>query len=219
MVDASTVVATHLNHLLQRYAADLLGRQEVQQLVDKLAEENKALVEDVVPKCVTVTTLQRLLQNLLNEDVSIRDLRTIFDTLAEFEGQQTDVHDLTARVRLALGRAITQKWFGGTSELQVIGLDVQLEQMLTQALNQNSSLEPGLAHTLAQQTQQAMQRLETMGLPTVLVAPHHLRGLLAHFLRRQLPDLAVLSQAEIPDDRTIKVISVIGAQANQGGGQ
>ncbi|RUO42130.1 flagellar biosynthesis protein FlhA [Pseudidiomarina aestuarii] len=219
VVDASTVVATHLNHLLQRYAADLLGRQEVQQLVDKLAEENKALVEDVVPKCVTVTTLQRLLQNLLNEDVSIRDLRTIFDTLAEFEGQQTDVHDLTARVRLALGRAITQKWFGGTSELQVIGLDVQLEQMLTQALNQNSSLEPGLAHTLAQQTQQAMQRLETMGLPTVLVAPHHLRGLLAHFLRRQLPDLAVLSQAEIPDDRTIKVISVIGAQANQGGGQ
>src|SRR5690606_40454032 len=81
VVDASTVVATHLNHLLQRFASDLLGRQEVQQLVDKLSEENKGLVEDVVPKCVTVTTLQRVLQNLLEEDVSIRDLRTIFDTL------------------------------------------------------------------------------------------------------------------------------------------
>ena len=210
VVDASTVVATHLNHLLQRYASDLLGRQEVQQLVDKLAEENKALVEDVVPKCVTVTTLQRVLQNLLEEDVSIRDLRTIFDTLAEFEGQQADAHELTARVRLALGRNITQKWFGGERELQVIGLDVSLENMLSQAMQQNSSLEPGLAMTLSEQTQKALHHAETMGLPPVLVVPHQLRPLLSHFLRRQLRDLVVLSQAEIPDDRTIKVVSVIG---------
>lgn len=213
VVDASTVVATHLNHLLQRFASDLLGRQEVQQLVDKLSEENKALVEDVVPKCVTVTTLQRVLQTLLDEDVSIRDLRTIFDTLAEFEGQQTDAHELTARVRLALGRNIIQKWFAGERELQVMGLDVSLENMLSQALQQNSSLEPGLAMTLQEQTQQAMQRAEAMGLPPVLVVPHQLRPLLAHFLRRQLRDLVVLSQAEIPDDRTIKVVSVIGGSA------
>lgn len=210
VVDASTVVATHLNHLLQRYASDLLGRQEVQQLVDKLSEENKGLVEDVVPKCVTVTTLQRVLQNLLEEDVSIRDLRTIFDTLAEFEGQQADAHELTARVRLALGRNITQKWFGGERELQVIGLDMSLENMLSQALQQNSSLEPGLAMTLSEQTQKALQHAETMGLPPVLVVPHQLRPLLSHFLRRRLRDLVVLSQAEIPDDRTIKVVSVIG---------
>lgn len=210
VVDASTVVATHLNHLLQRYASDLLGRQEVQQLVDKLSEENKALVEDVVPKCVTVTTLQRVLQNLLEEDVSIRDLRTIFDTLAEFEGQQADAHELTARVRIALGRNITQKWFGGARELQVIGLDVSLENMLSQALQQNSSLEPGLAVTLQEQTQKALHHAETMGLAPVLVVPHQLRPLLSHFLRRQLRDLVVLSQAEIPDDRTIKVVSVIG---------
>ncbi len=213
VVDASTVVATHLNHLLQRYSSDLLGRGEVQQLVDRLAEENKTLVEDVVPKCVTLTTLQRILQNLLAEDVSIRDLRTIFDTLAESEGQQSDVHDLTARVRLALGRIITQKWFGSARELQVIGLDMQLEGMLSQALQQNGSLEPGLAHTLQQQTQQALQRAETLGMPPVMVVPHQLRPLLAHFLRRQLPDLVVLSQAEIPDDRSIKVVSVIGESA------
>ena len=210
VVDASTVVATHLNHLLQRYASDLLGRQEVQQLVDKLSEENKALVEDVVPKCVTVTTLQRVLQNLLEEDVSIRDLRTIFDTLAEFEGQQADAHELTARVRIALGRNITQKWFGGERELQVIGLDVSLENMLSQALQQNSSLEPGLAMTLQEQTQKALHHAETLGLAPVLVVPHQLRPLLSHFLRRQLRDLVVLSQAEIPDDRSIKVVSVIG---------
>ncbi|WP_413242899.1 flagellar biosynthesis protein FlhA [Pseudidiomarina sp.] len=213
VVDASTVVATHLNHLLQRYSSDLLGRGEVQQLVDRLAEDNKTLVEDVVPKCVTLTTLQRVLQNLLAEDVSIRDLRTIFDTLAESEGQQTDVHDLTARVRLALGRIITQKWFGSARELQVIGLDMQLESMLSQALQQNGSIEPGLAQTLQEQTQQALQRAETLGMPPVMVVPHQLRPLLAHFLRRQLSDLVVLSQAEIPDDRSIKVVSVIGESA------
>ncbi|MDX1526715.1 MAG: flagellar biosynthesis protein FlhA [Pseudidiomarina maritima] len=213
VVDASTVVATHLNHLLQRYSADLLGRQEVQQLVDKLGEENKALVDDVIPKCVTVTTLQRVLQYLLEEDVSIRDLRSIFDTLAEFEGQQSDVHELTARVRIALGRNITQKWFGGERNLQVMGLDMQLETMLSQALQQNSSIEPSLAMTLQQQTEQGMHKAEAMGLPPVLVVAPNLRPLLSHFLRRQLRDLVVLSQAEIPDDRSIQVVTVIGERA------
>ncbi len=213
VVDASTVVATHLNHLLQRYSADLLGRQEVQQLVDKLGEENKALVDDVIPKCVTVTTLQRVLQYLLEEDVSIRDLRSIFDTLAEFEGQQSDVHELTAQVRIALGRNITQKWFGGERNLQVMGLDMQLETMLSQALQQNSSIEPSLAMTLQQQTEQGMHKAEAMGLPPVLVVAPNLRPLLSHFLRRQLRDLVVLSQAEIPDDRSIQVVTVIGERA------
>lgn len=210
VVDASTVVATHLNHLLQRFASELLGRQEVQQLVDKLAEENKALVEDVVPKCVSLTVLQRILQNLLDEEVSIRDMRTIFDTLAEFEGQNIDAHDLTAQVRLALGRAITQKWFGGEKELHVIGLDVRLEQVLMQAMNSGGSLEPGLAATLQQQAQLALQRQETLGEPPVLVCQHGLRPLLSNFLRRQLPYLVVMSQAEIPDDRTMKITAMIG---------
>ncbi|MCH8501077.1 MAG: flagellar biosynthesis protein FlhA [Aliidiomarina sp.] len=210
VVDASTVVATHLNHLLQRFASELLGRQEVQQLVDKLAEENKTLVEDVVPKCVSVTVLQRILQNLLDEEVSIRDMRTIFDTLAEFEGQNIDAHDLTAQVRLALGRAITQKWFGGEKELHVIGLDVRLEQVLMQAMNSGGALEPGLAATLQQQAQLALQRQETLGEPPVLVCQHSLRPLLSNFLRRQLRYLVVMSQAEIPDDRTMKITAMIG---------
>ncbi|RUO35803.1 flagellar biosynthesis protein FlhA [Aliidiomarina sanyensis] len=210
VVDASTVVATHLNHLLQRFSPELLGRQEVQQLVDKLAKESKELVEDVVPKCVSLAVLQRILQNLLDEEVSIRDMRTIFDTLAEFEGQQADAHELTAQIRIALGRAITQKWFGGARELHVIGLDVRLEQVLMQALNNGGALEPGLAATLQQQAQRALEQQEAMGEPPVLVVQHSLRPLLAHFLRRQLRFLVVMSQAEIPDDRTLKITALIG---------
>jgi len=212
VVDASTVVATHLNHLLHRHAGDMLGRQETQQLLDKLGEESKSLVEDVVPKLVSLTTLQRLLQNLLEEEVSIRDLRTILDTLAEHASPQSDTQDLTAVVRVALGRAITQQWFPGQGELHVIGLDANLEQVLSQAMNGGGAIEPGLADTLMQQTEAAVTRQEALGEPTVLVVPHSLRPLLSRFLRRRLRQLVVMSQAEIPDDRTIRVTALVGGR-------
>lgn len=211
VVDASTVIATHLNHLLHRYAAEMLGRQEVQQLLDKLGDDGKALVEDVVPKIVSHTQLQRLLQNLLDEEVSIRDLRTILDTLAEYGGQQSDVNELLAIVRVALGRAITQQWFPGQSDLEVIGLDPGLEQVLTQAINNGGALEPGLAETLMEQTRLALEHHEASGAAPVMVVPHGLRGLLARFLRRRLRHLAVMSQLEIPDDRTLRVTQWVGA--------
>ena len=213
VVDASTVVATHLNHLLHHHSAEMLGRQEVQQLLDKLGEDSKALVEDVVPKAVSLTVLQRLLQNLLEEDVSIRDMRTILDTLAEHAGQNADAHELTAQVRVALGRAITHQWFPGQDELHVIGLDSNLEQVLGQALNGGGALEPGLADTLMEQAAAALERQEAAGEPPVLVVQHGLRPLLAHFLRRRLRHLVVMSQAEIPDDRTLRVTSMIGGTA------
>ncbi|RUO59087.1 flagellar biosynthesis protein FlhA [Pseudidiomarina insulisalsae] len=210
VVDASTVVATHLNHLLQQHAGDLLGRDEVQKLIAKLGEENQALVDDVIPKCVSVTQLQRILQQLLDEEVSIRDLRTIFDKLAEFEGQQVDVANLVAEVRIALGRTIVQHWFGGTRELEVIGLEASLEQMLMQAVQQNSAVEPGLAAMLQQQAQQAVQQAQARGQAPVVVVPAALRPLIAHFLRRQVDDIVVLSQAEIPYDKLLKVVQVLG---------
>ncbi|GAA5175089.1 flagellar biosynthesis protein FlhA [Modicisalibacter zincidurans] len=210
VVDAGTVVATHLNHLLHEHAGDMLGRHETQQLLDKLGEDNKALVEDVVPKLVSLTVLQRLLQNLLEEEVSIRDLRTILDTLAEHATAQSDVHDLTSVVRMALGRAITQQWFPGNSELHVIGLDANLEQVLGQAMNGGGAIEPGLADTLMQQTEAGLARQEALGEPPVLVVTPSLRPLLARFLRRRLRHLVVMSQAEIPDDRTIRVTTLIG---------
>ncbi len=210
VVDASTVAATHLNHLLHRHSGDLLGRGEVQQLLDKL---DKALVDEVVPKQVSLTALQRILQNLLEEDVSIRDMRSILDALAEYAPlHQGDVQELSAMVRVALGRAITQQWFAGLPELHVIGLDMGLEQVLGQAIGNGGALEPGLAANLMQQAETALSRQEGNGEPPVLVVPHKLRALLARFLRRRMPHLVVMSLAEIPDDRTLRVTSLIGGQ-------
>ncbi|RCV90884.1 flagellar biosynthesis protein FlhA [Billgrantia montanilacus] len=212
VVDAGTVVATHLNHVLHRHAAEMLGRQEVQKLLDKMGEEQKSLVEDVVPKAINLTTLQRILQNLLEEDVSIRDMRTILDTLAEYAPQQQDANELTALVRIALGRSITQQWFPGQDTLNVIGLEAQLEQVLMQAMNGNGALEPGLAETLMSQSEQALSRHEASGEPPVMVVQHSLRPLLSRFLRRRLRHLVVMSQAEIPDDRTLRVTTLVGGR-------
>ncbi|WP_163575587.1 flagellar biosynthesis protein FlhA [Halomonas faecis] len=212
VVDAGTVVATHLNHLLHRHSAEMLGRQEVQKLLDKLSDDQKSLVEDVVPKAISLTVLQRILQNLLEEEVSIRDMRTILDTLAEYASQQQDPNELTALVRIALGRAITQQWFAGQETLNVMGLDAQLEQVLMQAMNGNGALEPGLAETLMTQAEQALERHEASGEPPVLVVQHALRPLLSRFLRRRLRHLVVMSQAEIPDDRTLRVTTLVGGR-------
>jgi flagellar biosynthesis protein FlhA len=213
VVDASTVVATHLNHLIHEHAAELLGRQEVQQLLDRITKESPALVGDLVPKPLSLTTLQKVLQSLLEESVPIRDMRTILDVLAEHAPQVTDTTELTSLIRLALGRAITQQIFPGNEAIQVIGLDASLDRVLLQALTNSKGLEPGLADNLLREAQTAMARQTAIGLTPVLVVQHPLRVLLARFLRRSLPQLKVLSQAEIPDARTIKVTAIIGGKA------
>ena len=159
-----------------------------------------------------MTVLQRILQNLLDEDVSIRDMRTILDTLAEYAAQQKDPNELTALVRVSLGRAIVQQWFAGQETLNVLGLDAQLEQVLVQAMNGNGAMEPGLAETLMTQAQQALERHESSGEPPVLVVQHSLRAVLSRFLRRRLRHMSVLSQAEIPDDRTLRVTTLVGGR-------
>ncbi|TNE78514.1 MAG: flagellar biosynthesis protein FlhA, partial [Gammaproteobacteria bacterium] len=210
VVDASTVVATHLNHLMHRHAGEMLGRQEVQELLNKLGEEGKALVEEVIPKQLNLSQLQRLLQNLLSEQVSIRDMRTILETLAEYDGEHTDIVTLTAVVRVALGRAITQQWFGGSDVLNIIALDTELEQVLQQAQS-SGAIEPGLAETLSELTASALSKQEEAGNPPVLVVQQSLRAMLSRFLQRRLPGLVVMSDAEIPHDRNIKITSWIGA--------
>ncbi len=213
VVDASTVIATHLNHLIHAHSSELLGRQEVQQLLDRIGKESPMLVQDLVPKAMSLTTVQKVLQNLLDEGVSIRDMRTILDALAEHAPTVTDATELTSLIRLALGRAIIQDIFPGNEELQVIGLDGSLDRVLLQALSNSSGLEPGLADSLLREAQSAMARQAQLGLPSVLVVQHPLRVLLARFLRRSLPQLKVLSHAEIPDTRTIKVTATIGGKA------
>ena len=212
VVEASTVVATHLNHLISLHASELFGRQEAQQLLDRVTQEMPKLTEDLVPGVVTLTTLHKVLQNLLDEKVPIRDMRTILETLAEHAPIQTDPGELTSVVRVALGRAITQRWFPGNDEVQVIGLDTPLERLLLQALQGGSGLEPGLADRLLAQTQEALARQEMLGAPPVLLVNHALRPLLSRFLRRSLPQLVVLSNMELSDNRNIRMTATIGGK-------
>ena len=211
VVDASTVVATHLNHLIHMHAAELLGRQEVQALLDRIARDAPKLTEDLVPKTISLTALQKILQNLLDEGVPIRDMRTILDVVAEHAPKISDPNELTAMVRVAMGRAITQQLFPNNADLQVIGLDAGLERVLSQALTNGGGIEPGLADALLQQTQGAVTRQEQMGLDPVLLVPSQLRPLMARFLRRTMPQLRVLSHAEVPDNRNIRITAMIGA--------
>ena len=213
VVDAGTVVATHLNHLITTHASELLGRMEVQDLLDHLAKAAPKLVEDLVPKIVSLSTLQKVLQNLLQEGVHIRDMRTIIECLSEYAGQTQDPNELTAMVRVALGRAIVQQLFPGTNELSVMTLDNRLERLLMQAMGaggDGTGIEPGLADTIAQQAANAAAQQEQMGLSPVLLVPAPLRVLLSRFLRRAVPQLKVLSHNEIPETKTIRVTSLVG---------
>jgi flagellar biosynthesis protein FlhA len=217
VVDAGTVVATHLNHLIMSHAAELLGRQETQALLDHLAKDAPKLIEELVPKILPLSTVQRVLQNLLEEGVNIRDMRSIIETLAENATRVQDPSELTALVRIALGRSIVQQIFPSGQELQVMALEPGLERLLTQALQgagaDGSGIEPGLADTLLRETAVAAKRQEDMGMPSVLLVPSGLRWLLSRFLRRAWTNLKVLSNSEIPDAKTIKVTAIIGAKA------
>ncbi|THF65739.1 flagellar biosynthesis protein FlhA [Pseudothauera nasutitermitis] len=214
VVDASTVVATHLNHLILNHAAELLGRQETQALLDHIGKESPKLIEDLVPKVLSVSTVQRVLQNLLEEGVNIRDMRTIIEVLAEHAARTQDPVELTTKVREALGRAIVQGLFPGSAEMQVMALEPGLERILLQAMSagaEGGAIEPGLADTLLRQTAQIAQRQEDIGLPPVLMVPVQLRMLLSRFLRRAVPSLKVIANSEVPESRTIRVTAMIGA--------
>lgn len=219
VVDASTVIATHINHLLHRHGADLLGRQEVQQLLDHVGREAPKLVEDFVPQTLSLSLLLKVLRGLLAEDVPIRDMRSIVETLAEHAprilapgavqpGQEAG--ELLAVLRVALGRAIVQQWFPGEGELRVIGLDARLERVMTQALTSSGALEPGLAESVLTDAMRATQFQEEHGDPPVLVVPPILRATLSRFLRHHIPQLGVLSNAEIPEERILRVTTIIG---------
>jgi flagellar biosynthesis protein FlhA len=214
VVDASTVVTTHINHLIHSYAAELLGRQELQQLFDHLSQKSPKLIEDLVPKLLPLSAVQKVLHNLLEESVHIRDMRTIIDVLTEHAGRTQDTSELTEIVRAALGRAIVEQFFPAGVELQVMNLHHELEAILAQAVGSGvtagGGIEPGLADTLLKGATVAAQRQEQLGLPIVLLVPSSIRMLLARFLRRALPQLRVLSHSEIPDSRKIKITSVLG---------
>ena len=216
VVDASTVIASHLSQILQTHAADLLGREEVHQLLEHVAKEAPKLTEELSPGLLPISAVQRVLQNLLEEGVPIRDTRSIFGSLIEYAAHTKNLDELTSAVRVGLGRAIIQDIYQNATELNVIALEPALEQLLTQTVDtdtQTAGLEPALAERLLMQTEQAIQAQARRGLPPVLLVPALLRTLLARFLRRVAPQLKVLSHAEIPNTKTIKVTAVLGGTA------
>ncbi|HHM04111.1 MAG TPA: flagellar biosynthesis protein FlhA [Gammaproteobacteria bacterium] len=214
VVDPSTVVATHLSQILSDHAHELLGREEVQQLMDKLAKTNPKLVEELVPENVSPGTLQQVLRQLLQEKIPIRDLRTIAETLAAQAARSQDPAVLTAAVRVALGRSIVQQINGMRSELPVITLASELEHILQNSLQSAAEgevvFEPGLAERLHQALAEAVKRQEINGQPSVLLVPAQLRPVLAKFVRHTLPGLHVLAYNELPDNKQIKVVANVG---------
>jgi flagellar biosynthesis protein FlhA len=212
VVDAATVIATHLNHLMGVHASKLLGRAEVQQLLDHLAKYAGKLADEVVPKLLPVAALQKVLQNLLDESVHVRDLRTIVESLAENAPRTQDPAELTREVRVALAPAIVDQIYGHARELDVIAFDPNLENLLSQALAPGAAgaLEPGVADLVVKATSDAATRQETAGVPACLLVPDRIRVPVARLLRKGAPRLRVLGHAEIPDTHSIRIGRIIG---------
>jgi flagellar biosynthesis protein FlhA len=213
VVDPSTVIATHLSFVIQSHANEILGHEEVQQLLNGLAKSAPKLVEDLVPRVLPLSTVVRVLQSLLAERIPIRNIRTIIETLSEHAPRSQDAAVLLSHVRVALGRQIVQDIAGIAAELPVITFEPDLERLLTGSLAASSTspgLEPGLAERLQQRVGEASRRQEASGEAPVLLVPPPLRAQLSRFLRAALPSLHVLAWNEIPDNRKVRVVTAVG---------
>jgi flagellar biosynthesis protein FlhA len=222
VVDTSTVVATHLSHLLQQHAHELLGHESVQQLLDMLAKTSPNLVETLVPKTLPLGVVVRVLQNLLEEGVPIRDLRSIAETLAEQGARSQDPDVLTSAVRITLSRMIYQKINGMEEVLPVMTLEPNLEQLLLQSVQGaqegGPGIEPGLAENMLHSLQEQTRRQELGGEAAVVLVSPLLRRWLAQFVRGSVPGISVLSYNEVPAQKQLRVIATIGGETWQKAG-
>ena len=214
VVDTATVVATHLSQILSNHAAQLLGHEEAQNLLDMLAKKHPKLVEGLVPEVLSLSTVVKVLQSLLNENVAIRDIRSIVQTLVDYGPRSQDAEVLTAACRISLKRMIVQEIIGNEAEVPVITLSSELEQILHKSIQtggaDGAGIEPGLAERIQNSLIEASQQQELLGQPAVLLTSGVLRGTLARFVKNTIPSLHILSYQEIPDDKQIKIISSIG---------
>lgn len=217
VVDVSTVIATHLSQMLQENAHEMIGHEEVQELMEVLKRNAPKLVENLTPKPLSLSVIVRVLQALLQEQISIRDLRTIAETLADYGQHSQDPGVLTAQVRVALGRQIIQSIYGMASELTVMTLHPSLEQILQQSTQGEGgkmmAFEPGLAQMMHNSLKESTQNQLARGQPAVLLVSQNLRAFLARMVRHGIQGLHVLSYEEIPEDKQIKVIASVGSPA------
>ncbi|WP_372741453.1 flagellar biosynthesis protein FlhA [Neptunomonas sp.] len=219
VVDASTVVATHLKQILQSHAHELLGHEEVQQLLDMLAKSSPKLVEDLVPAKLSISSLLKVLQNLLMEQVPLKDFRSIAEALSEAVARTQDPVALTAAVRVAISRLIVQTINGSDLEIPVITMDPQLEQLLLNSVQQSQQagesgmvLEPGMAERLQSSLVDAAQKQEMMGQPSILLVAAPVRPLMSKFVRYSEQLIHVLSYQEIPENKKITIVATVGGQ-------
>ncbi|MEO8857539.1 MAG: FHIPEP family type III secretion protein, partial [Burkholderiaceae bacterium] len=215
VVDSETVMATHLSHLMQVQAARLLSRTETQQLVDHVSKLAPKLIEEVVPKMVSVAVFQKVLQLLLEESVHIRDIRTIVESIAEHAVSTTDPVELAKRIRIALSPSIVQQIYGPVRELNVIAIDPALERLLVQALGGNAgpALDPGVADMFTRTAAEVALKQEELGVPPCLLVPDPIRGAIARLVRRVAPRLQVLAHSEIPETHTIRIGPILRGAA------
>ncbi|MEN4952594.1 flagellar biosynthesis protein FlhA [Stenotrophomonas sp. TWI819] len=210
VVDPATVVATHLSHLIREHAPELLGHEEVQQLLANLAKSAPKLVEDLTPKSLPLSAVVRVLQNLLIERIPIRQLRKIVESLVESAPTSQDPAVLTAAVRNALGRFIVQEIAGMSAELPVFTLNPQLERVLQESTQGNgAALEPGLAERLHQSLAECVGKQEAKNEPAVVLVPGPVRAALARLVRHSVPSLSVLAYSEVPEDKRLKLVGTI----------
>jgi flagellar biosynthesis protein FlhA len=211
VVDSSTVIATHLSQLLKNHAHDLIGQDGVQKLLDKLARSSPKLVENLVPATMSLGDVTRVVQNLLEEGIPVRDMRTIAEALAEAAGKSQDSDALTARARVALGPSIFQIVNGTARELAVMALDSQLEQILQGSLqNGSGGLEPSLLDSVIRQVMEASQKMEADGNNPVLLVASEIRLFLSRLLRGRMSNFYILAYEEIPPSKAIRVVATIG---------
>ncbi len=221
VVDIGTVIATHLSQVIKTHAHELLGHEEVQQLLDRLAKTDPKLVESLVPKQLPLSIVVKVLQNLLRENVSIRSIRLIAESLAEQAPRSKDPEELLAGVRVALGRSIIQEIHGLEPELPVAALDAELEQILLDVVRGGAGavgLEPGLAERLQNELAEFTRMQELSGQPAVVLVSPTIRSWLSRFIRRSLPALHVLSYNEVPDSKQVRLIATIGQRPAGGPG-
>ncbi|MEQ8662873.1 MAG: FHIPEP family type III secretion protein, partial [Gammaproteobacteria bacterium] len=220
VVDASTVIATHLSQVVQDHAHALLGHEEAQKLLDGLKKTNPRLVDDLVPKMLPLAVLVKVLQNLLAEQIPVRDVRTVLEVLAEHAARTQDPGQLTIHARAALGRLIVQQINGPQNELPVITLDMSLERILQQSLETMSTngmaLEPNLANRLLMSLRQAHEQREMANEPSVLLVADNLREFLSRFARPAVRGLHVLGFNEVPSDLQIRIVASVGDPALKG---
>ncbi|HIX56608.1 MAG TPA: flagellar biosynthesis protein FlhA [Candidatus Anaerobiospirillum pullistercoris] len=219
VVDCSTVVATHLSQILANNCASLIGQEEVQNILDIVSKTQPKLVNGLVPSIVNLGLLTKLLQNLLNEGVPVRDMRTILETLVEYAPKSQDPEVLTAACRIGLRRLIIQDIVGGDLVIPVITLSPDLEKVLHKSLETGGAegvgIEPGLADRMQKSLYEATANQEMAGEPAILLTSGILRSTLSRFVKNTIPGLRVLSYQEIPDDKQIKIVSVVGNTAAQ----